>query len=404
MKFMEKLEAHPYADVFPLVEESSPEWLNLADSLKIKAYTPVWLYQGKILDGRTRYSIACKYPEIQLEFKEFIGTDEEALEFSRTMNNDRRNLDESQRSLVAIRYWYHVKNGGHKITNDDLVKLFNVSKSLIALAHKINSANQQEKHALLQPILRGDLPVTRAYNYFNNLSPDKWEVAAINKDRAQILLKEAKEARKIDHKRVNQAPIDGEIRNGINKAAINSGLATYPVVLIDPPDTMEMDQLRSIIVPAEDDSLVFLWSELCEIKTKIEILEGWGFDYNIAYVWHKSDSGDAQLLLLGQKGSGVTIKDKMRLSQGAVCKEGKPPIFKAGITKMFPDVPKFDLFGKGRDKQNNWFHGGNAESVITRKPRRVKQQEEMTDEEVKAAVKAEKIVIMPRRYHPREGK
>jgi hypothetical protein len=52
------LEFHPLADIFPLLEGAEFEELIAAPVRRGGVREPIWLYQGKILDGRNRYRAA----------------------------------------------------------------------------------------------------------------------------------------------------------------------------------------------------------------------------------------------------------------------------------------------------------------------------------------------------------
>jgi ParB-like chromosome segregation protein Spo0J len=60
----------------------------------------IWLYEGKILDGRNRY-LACLEVGIEPEFREFRGTDEQALEAVIAWNLERRHLSSWQKAAIA---------------------------------------------------------------------------------------------------------------------------------------------------------------------------------------------------------------------------------------------------------------------------------------------------------------
>ena len=252
------LEFHPYADIFPLVLEGSVEWLALHTSLKVKAHMPVWLYQGKILDGRTRYSIAKKYPEVELEFREFTGDDQEALEFSRALNAMRRNLDQSQRAMVAIRYWRHC-NG--KVTDENLVDKFCVGKTLIKQANKIESDSRQEKHVLIQAILAGELPINTAMKYMDNLLPSQWEDAILNDGKK--LLREAKaKDKELTKERDLSGAVHSKNRNGEEDI-------TYGVIYT----TFD----SGVTLPVADTCAVFMWARPEQLFNAVSSLEADGF-------------------------------------------------------------------------------------------------------------------------------
>jgi ParB-like chromosome segregation protein Spo0J len=51
---------HPFADLFPLLEGNSVGLKALVEDIKAnRQHEPIWLLEGKILDGRNRY-MACQ--------------------------------------------------------------------------------------------------------------------------------------------------------------------------------------------------------------------------------------------------------------------------------------------------------------------------------------------------------
>ena len=97
---MKSIPYHPFSNIMPLM--SDEEQAALEESIRTSEQTePITLFQGKILDGRHRYEkcVRCgKTPK----FKEFKGTQIEALDLVKS-HHCRRNLNESQRSLVAAK-------------------------------------------------------------------------------------------------------------------------------------------------------------------------------------------------------------------------------------------------------------------------------------------------------------
>jgi predicted DNA-binding transcriptional regulator AlpA len=50
------LEAHPLADIFPMLDQKEPTFIALVEDIKANGlHEPVTLLDGKILDGRNRY-------------------------------------------------------------------------------------------------------------------------------------------------------------------------------------------------------------------------------------------------------------------------------------------------------------------------------------------------------------
>lgn len=95
----ERLEFHKYADFFPLIEHGSDEWAALVESIRSGGLEePIWLYEGRILDGRNRY-LACLEAGVEPSFREYEGDD--PLGFVLRKNIDRRHLSASQRACIA---------------------------------------------------------------------------------------------------------------------------------------------------------------------------------------------------------------------------------------------------------------------------------------------------------------
>lgn len=94
---MPTLDDHPLACIFPLMAEA--DLAALADDIAANGLRdPVWLYEGRILDGRNRYR-ACVRKGIDQRVEHYRGAD--PLGFVISKNLHRRHLTESQRAMVA---------------------------------------------------------------------------------------------------------------------------------------------------------------------------------------------------------------------------------------------------------------------------------------------------------------
>lgn len=88
---------HPIADVWPMMDEAK---LNeLADDIRKNGQlVPVWLYEGRILDGRNRWA-ACKIAGVDPKTKEYTG--DEPTAFAVSLNDRRRHMGKSALAAVA---------------------------------------------------------------------------------------------------------------------------------------------------------------------------------------------------------------------------------------------------------------------------------------------------------------
>jgi hypothetical protein len=88
---------HPIADVWPMMEEDKLS--ELADDIRKNGQlVPVWLYEGKILDGRNRYA-ACKIAGVEPKTKDYTG--DEPTAFAVAMNDRRRHMNKGALAAVA---------------------------------------------------------------------------------------------------------------------------------------------------------------------------------------------------------------------------------------------------------------------------------------------------------------
>ena len=97
----QKLEFHPVADLFPLLQGEAFQKL-VADIHKNGLLEPILVdTQRRIIDGRNRY-LACLQAGVEPRFTEWQG--ERSLpELALSLNLHRRHLNESQRALVAAK-------------------------------------------------------------------------------------------------------------------------------------------------------------------------------------------------------------------------------------------------------------------------------------------------------------
>lgn len=88
---------HPISDVWPMMDEA--KIAELADDIRKNGQlVPVWLYEGKILDGRNRWT-ACKIAGVDPKTKEYTG--DEPTAFAVSLNDRRRHMNKGSLAAVA---------------------------------------------------------------------------------------------------------------------------------------------------------------------------------------------------------------------------------------------------------------------------------------------------------------
>lgn len=108
---MKIYEQHPYGKLLP--KARAAQFREVKDSIKTYGFDferhPIMLYDGKILDGWTRYTASLEIADENGEkltdqcFREFAGTDAEAVMYVSRENVMRRHLDEDDRLNVALK-------------------------------------------------------------------------------------------------------------------------------------------------------------------------------------------------------------------------------------------------------------------------------------------------------------
>ena len=127
------LEAHPLANMFPMIEGQAFEDLK-ADIRRQGILVAITLYQGKILDGRNRYAAAkaIGFTFTKDNFTQFEGSVEEAELWVISTNMLRRQLTAKQKQeMVADRV-----RKSPKMSNRQIAKLLAVSHTMVADARE----------------------------------------------------------------------------------------------------------------------------------------------------------------------------------------------------------------------------------------------------------------------------
>jgi ParB-like chromosome segregation protein Spo0J len=98
------MQNHRYANIFPMMNDE--EFNQLVDSIRNHGlHHPIVTFEGKILDGRNRYS-ACQKAGVKPHYIEYKGDD--SIGYVERSNLHRRHLNYDQQASVvaklAVRY------------------------------------------------------------------------------------------------------------------------------------------------------------------------------------------------------------------------------------------------------------------------------------------------------------
>lgn len=124
--------------------------------------------------------------------------------------------------------------------------------------------------------------------------------------------------------------------------------------------TVKLKDLKKLNVPsiADDNCILFMWTTGPQFANSIELGKSWGFEYKtVAFVWDKQvhnpgryTLSQTEFVLAFKKGKFPTPRGARNIRQlVSVHRERhseKPEIVIDGITKMFPEQSKIELFAR----------------------------------------------------------
>lgn len=173
------LQPHRFAGIFRML--SGDEKQAFADDIaKVGLKQRVKVYQDEILDGRNRYLALVDEGAFEPDdehwrdrpelFEEFIGTDDEALDFVWSLNEQRRHDSASQRAMSAARYAKL-----RDITQAEAAEKFGVSERQVNSAAKIV---EQAEPELIAAVDDGRVPAYLAEQLVDHDEDEQREVAS----------------------------------------------------------------------------------------------------------------------------------------------------------------------------------------------------------------------------------
>jgi N6-adenosine-specific RNA methylase IME4 len=392
---------HPLADIFPLIEGAEFDEL-VRDIARHGLNEPIILLGGKILDGRNRYRacVAAKLLPPSLDqvtvtqlkhFRYFVAagapepSQEELLAFVLSKNLHRRQLNESQRAMVAANI-ASMRQGERtdiepsanlqKVAQNQAAERCNVSARTVADAVKVKREAAPE---LRQAVEQGHIAVSVAAKASALAPEDQREIAekarAGEANAARAHVKEKARADKEHELSVKQMALpdkrygvilaDPEWRfqvysrdTGMDRAADNH----YP--------TSETDAIcaRPVADIAAADCVLFLWATVPMLPDALRVMSAWGFTYKSHVIWAKDKVGTGywfrnchELLLVGTRGHppapAMGTQFNSLIEAGVAAHSQKPDAFYELIETYFPTLPKIEL--NARRARDGWEQWGN---------------------------------------------
>ncbi len=146
--------------------------------------------------------------------------------------------------------------------------------------------------------------------------------------------------------------IKGENEGFEKKIFLSSAEFKYPTVKLK--DLKKLD-VSSI---ADDDCILFMWTTGPQMSNSIELGKAWGFEYKtVAFVWDKMvhnpgryTLSQTEFVLAFKRGKFPQPRGARNIRQMVTVHRGahsvKPVEVIDGITKMFPEQMKIELFAR----------------------------------------------------------
>lgn len=149
-------------------------------------------------------------------------------------------------------------------------------------------------------------------------------------------------------------------RYNFSKKTVDSIEAHYP--------TMSLEEIKNLNIPAEDNSVLYLWATAPKILEALGVMESWGFTYKTQAIWDKGGlglgywfRGQHEILLVGTKGKFSPPFNKLRVGSVFRIDKGKhskkPNKIRELIDLWYPECSKLELFA--REKVEGWSVWGN---------------------------------------------
>jgi ParB-like chromosome segregation protein Spo0J len=172
------IEFHPLSEIFPLIEGKDFDDL-VADIRAHGVHEPIWLYQGKVLDGRNRYR-ASLAADVDCPLREYTGDDPAA--FVVSLNLKRRHLNESQRAMVAAKL-ANMPQGArvdlranlHEVSAAKAAEMLNVSERTVKSAKQVQEKAAPELKAAVE---QGKVSVSAAADVATKSKEEQREIVA----------------------------------------------------------------------------------------------------------------------------------------------------------------------------------------------------------------------------------
>lgn len=370
---MSDLQFHDVANIFPYMTDEEFAALK-TDIAENGQREPIWLHDGKIIDGRNRYR-ACVELGIKPKFRLW---DEQGslVQFVLSLNLHRRHLTSSQRAALATEIEPLIAAELEELRR----KKISETRVLVheQMGELLRPSNGDERGPKASEIAAQNLNTNGKYvsdaKTIKKEAPDLFaQVKAGEKS-----IPEAKRELTA-RKKVAPPPLPSEKyrviyadppwhygNSGVITESDNYGRAArhYPSMTIPELCTLG-SQVREM---TEENAVLFMWVTSPLLEESFEVINAWGFKYKTSFVWDKIkhnfghyNSVRHELLLVCTKGSCTpdvkTLHDSVVSLERSDKHSEKPEQFRQMIDGLYTWGKRIELFS--RNSADGWETWGN---------------------------------------------
>lgn len=349
------MQFHKIAEFFPLMEHDEFENL-VADISRNGLIEPIWTYENKILDGRNRY-LACEAAGTKPKYREYTGSD--PMGFAVSMNIERRHLNPSQKSCLAVELepFYEAAAKERMLSGKaDPVSILTQGKSRDMAAEKMHVSSGYVAYA---EEIKKDAP-----ELF-----DEMKAGIIHMKDARREVKKRKRDKVIEEIRSQPVPEDMP--------------SEFDVIVIDPPwpygtkydpdgrraaspyPEQTLEEITAMSIPAKENCVLWLWTTHKFMRHSFAILDAWGFRDVAILTWVKSKMGlgdwlrsQSEFCIMAVKGKPIVdLSNQTTVIYGDMREHSrKPDEFYKMVDELCAGT-KIDFYS--REKRDGWYQYGN---------------------------------------------
>lgn len=338
------MEFHDVANLFPAMDASEYEALK-ADIAARGLLEPVWVHEGKVIDGRHRYK-ACVELGIEPRTQTWNGHGS-LVEFVVSLNMRRRHLTASQKAVVAleIEAALAVEAKERQRLNAERLNAERWDSERSSFSNLRKTTSDEPIHAARQAaqivgVANGYISDAKRLQRDNPALLDKVRSGELSLQEAKSEVKKQKHTERIE-----------AVKQDIAQQKYNPPQGLYDVIVIDPPwayggdydpnghrvanpyPEMSLEEIAAINLPSSENCVLWLWTTHKYMRHAFELLDVWGFRDVAIVTWVKDRMGvgswlrsQSEFCVMAVKGSPlINLVNQTTVIYGAMREHSRKP-------------------------------------------------------------------------------